>query len=401
MIEKSDYKTIDRCRVCDSTHLDSLFSLGNIHISTFVDNPETSIGKAPLELVGCSDCTLVQLRDTAPQELMYSGNYWYESGLNKVIRDNLEETVKIASEMVGLKKGDIVLDIGANDGTLLEFYKNNTTRVGCEPAKNLQNKLREKTDFVIEDFWNYSLFANNFGNKKAKIITAMGMFYDMDNPGQFIKDSARALDKEGIFIAQLMTAKQMIEKNDVGNICHEHLEYYSYESLKHLFDRNGLEIFKIEENDINGGSYRLFARPFKTGSIDYKEKIAREDYLKFFNRIENNKKDCVELVTELTKNGKKVYGYGASTKGNTILQYYGLDRSLVRGIAEIHPNKIGKYTVGTGIPIINEAEVKKDADYLLVLPFAFRDYFITREKEWINNGGRFIFSTPNVEIYKA
>jgi hypothetical protein len=399
MAEEKGYRTVENCRVCDSKDLTSLFSLGNLHISTFVDNPGDSIGKAPLELMWCNGCTLVQLKDTAPQELMYSGKYWYESGLNKIIINNLEETVKIANKMVNPKQGDIVLDIGANDGTLLGFYPNDFVRVGCEPASNLQDKLKKKADIVIKDFWNYEKFEKICEGKKAKIITAMGMFYDMDNPGQFIRESALALDEEGIFVTQLMTAKPMLEKNDVGNICHEHLEYYSYDSLKYLFDRNGLEIFKVEENSINGGSYRLFAKPFKTGSIEYNEGLKREHYLEFFERIEENKRICVDLVTSLVKEGKKVYGYGASTKGNTILQYYGLNRDLVTGIAEIHPGKIGKYTVGANIPIVEEQEAKQKADYLLVLPFAFRESFINREREWLNNGGRFIFSTPNVEVY--
>lgn len=393
------YKTIDKCRVCGSKELDTLFSLGDVNISTFVEKPGENIGKAPLEMLWCNGCTLVQLKDTAPQELMYSGNYWYESGLNKIIIDNLEETVNTASRMVNLKDKDIVLDIGANDGTLLGFYPSKLTRVGCEPAHNLQEKLEKKADIVINDFWKYSEMEKRFGGRKAKIITAIGMFYDMDNPGQFIRDSAKALDEKGVFVTQLMTSKPMLNQNDVGNICHEHLEYYSYDSLKHLFDNNGLEIFKVEENEINGGSYRLFARPFKTGSIEYNEGIKKEDYLKFFERIEENKKSCVNLVTKLAKDGKKIYGYGASTKGNTILQYYGLDSRHIKGIAEIHPNKIGKYTVGTDIPIIHEAEAKKDADFLLVLPFAFRDYFIKREERWLNEGGKFIFSTPKVEVY--
>ncbi len=400
-MENKGYKTIDKCRVCGSKELDTLFSLGDVNISTFVDKPGENIGKAPLEMIWCNGCTLVQLKDTAPQELMYSGNYWYESGLNKIIIDNLEETVNIASRMVNLQDKDIVLDIGANDGTLLGFFPSKLTRVGCEPARNLQEKLGKKADVVINDFWKYSEMEKRFGNKKAKIITAIGMFYDMDNPGEFIRDSAKALDKEGVFVTQLMTSKPMLKQNDVGNICHEHLEYYSYDSLKHLFDNNGLEIFKVEENDINGGSYRLFARPFKKGSIEYNEGIKKEDYLKFFERIEENKKNCVNLVTKLAEDGKKIYGYGASTKGNTILQYYGLDSSHIKGIAEIHPNKIGKYTVGTNIPIIHETEAKKDADFLLVLPFAFRDYFIKREEKWLNEGGKFIFSTPNVEVYEA
>ncbi len=394
-----DYTTRETCRVCGSRSLTPLFSLGNLCISNFVKSKEESMGKAPLELMWCENCTLVQLKHTAPQELMYSKHYWYCSGLNKVIVEDLRQIVEIASKMVHLEEEDIVLDIGANDGTLLSFYPSRYVRVGCEPATNLIEKMKKSCDISINDFWTYENYKNIVGNKKAKIITAIGMFYDMEDPNQFIRDVAEALEENGIFIAQLMTSKKMLEQNDIGNICHEHLEYYSFDSLKYLFEKNGLEIFKVEENSINGGSYRLFARKYKQGSINYLERITKEDYMKFAEKIEANKKACLDLLNELNSQGKKIYGYGASTKGNTILQYYGISPDLIKGIAEINEEKFGKYTVGTGIPIIEEREAKKDADYFLILPYAFKDSFIEKEQEWIENGGKFIFALPEVETY--
>jgi hypothetical protein len=402
MPEKEVYTTRQNCRVCSSDRLTPLFSLGNLHISTFVKNPGESIGKAPLELVWCDDCTLVQLRHTAPQELMYSGHYWYHSGLNLVIVKDLKEIAETATKMTNLGLEDVVLDIGANDGTLLSFYPKTCVRVGCEPATNLFDEMKRNCDFAIPDFWNYEIFRKAIGSdKKAKIITAIGMFYDMEDPNQFIRDSEEALDKEGVFIAQLMTSKKMLEKNDVGNICHEHIEYYSYESLRRLFEGNGLEIFKVEENSINGGSYRLFARKYRNGSVEYPEHLTQADYLEFAGRIEKNKQDCVDLIRGLNQQGKRVYGYGASTKGNTILQYYGLNPREIKGIAEISKEKFGKYTVGTDIPIIPEEEAKRNADYLLILPYAFRDTFVQKESEWIGKGGKFIFALPQVEIYPS
>ncbi len=261
------YSTIKKCRVCATHDLKSILSLGNLYVSTFVSNREENVGRAPLELVLCQNCKLLQLRDTAPQELMYSGHYWYQSGLNHVIVNDLKEIALIASSMAGLKPGDIVLDIGANDGTLLSFYGKEVSRVGCEPANNLVPKLREVTPHVIHGFWNLENWRSLMGDRKAKVVTAIGMFYDMEDPNQFIRDAAEILSEDGLFIAQLMCLRPMLEKNDLGNICHEHLEYHSYESLKYLFEKNGLEIFKVEENSINGGSYRIFARHFDKGSI--------------------------------------------------------------------------------------------------------------------------------------
>ena len=388
------YATRTTCRVCGFDKLTPLFSLGDLYVSTFVDKPGDSIGKAPLELVYCENCTLLQLKHTALQELLYSRHYWYRSGINPVIANDLKEIAEVAQRMVPLQKGDIVLDIGTNDGTMLKFYPEHVIRVGCEPADNLIEEVRKVTPYVIHDFWSYEAWAKLMRDKKARVVSAIGMFYDMEDPGQFIRDAARVMAEDGLFVAQLMCLRPMLQKNDVGNICHEHLEYYSYESLKYLFEHNGLEIFKVEENSINGGSYRLFGRHLKAGSIEYPENLTKEDHQGFYRRIEENKRRCVEFIKGEAANGKKIYAYGASTKGNTILQYYGLDYSLIAGAADKSEEKWGKYTVGTEIPIVSEEEARKKADYFFVLPWAFFDAFYEREKEWLSRGGKFIISIP-------
>ena len=393
-----EYITRKTCRVCGFKKLTPILSLGNLYVSTFVKNRKDKVVKAPLELVFCENCALLQLKHTAPQELLYTGHYWYRSGLNPVIINDLREITEVALKMVKLKKGDIVLDIGANDGTMLEFYPKNLIRVGCEPANNLIAEIKKVTPYVIHDFWSYEVWKKKFGEKKAKIITAIGMFYDMENPNQFIGDSAKALDKKGVFIAQLMCLGPMLEKNDLGNICHEHLEYYSYESIVYLFEKNGLEIFKVEKNDINGGSYRIFARHYKKGSIKIKEKFTKKDYKDFYKRIERNKETCFDFIKKETEKGKKVYVYGASTKGNTILQYYGFNDKLIKGAADKSKEKWGKYTVGTLIPIVSEEKARKNADYFLVLPWAFLKTFYEREKKWLKKGGKFIVPLPYFRV---
>ena len=384
------YKTIKKCRLCESERLSKLFSLGNLSISTFVYKKDDNIGKTPLELVWCKKCTLVQLRHTPSQELLYSGNYWYESGLNQVIVEDLKDIVDKGMKLSS--SGGTWIDIGANDGTLLSFVPKSYYRIGIEPANNLRKKLAKNCDSAIYQFWEETSLS-----LKASVITAIGMFYDAEDPNIFIRNVAGHLDSDGIFIAQMMTAKSMLEKNDVGNICHEHLEYYSYRSLKTLFEKNGLEIFKVEENTINGGSYRLYARHYHNGSISYRERITINDYAAFFDRIKKNKKDCIRFIKSQVKKGKKIYGYGASTKGNTILQWYGLGPKDIRGIAEIHPEKLGKLTVGTNIPIVAEEDARKDADFFLVLPYAFKQFFIN-EREWSKYRDGFIFATPFFEV---
>lgn len=399
-------QTITRinCRLCGSEKLEDVFSLGEQYINDFV--PKEMVGKglkAPLDLVICSKCSLLQLRHSAPQELLYSRHYWYRSGVTDTMRRALRDITEQVESMVGLKLGDVVLDIGANDGTMLTTYTvEGIHRVGCEPADNLIPMLEENTQYVMHDFWNYERYmelAKQWGFGKAKVITAIGMFYDLEDPNKFIKDARMALAEDGIFVAQLMCLAPMLEKNDLGNICHEHLEYYSLESLKYLFETNGLEMFRIEENAVNGGSYRIFSRHYKGTGIKFKEKYTRNDILQFAKRIEVNRQRCVEFIKAEAAKGKKIYVYGASTKGNVILQYYGLDNTLITAASERSPEKWGKYTIGSWIPIVSEEEARKaKPDYFLVLPWAFFDEFYKREKEWRLGGGKFIVPLPEFRV---
>lgn len=392
------------CRLCGESSLREMLSLGEQYINDFV--PPERIGKgliAPLELVMCDRCTLLQLRHTAPQELLYTRYYWYRSGVTDTMRHALRDITAEIENMVTLRAGDVILDIGANDGTMLASYTiPGIRRVGCEPANNLVDMLRLNTEYVMHDFWNYERYielASQWGFGKARVITAIGMFYDLEDPNKFIADACRALTDDGVFVAQLMCLMPMLQKNDVGNIVHEHLEYYSLQSLKYLFEKNGLEIFKIEENDVNGGSYRIFARHYKGTGIPFEENITFEDILAFGQRVQENRDRCVEFIKQEVANGKKVYVYGASTKGNVILQYYGLDNKLITAAAERSPEKWGKYTIGTWIPIVSEEEARKaQPDYFLVLPWAFFNEFYEREKEWRARGGKFIVPLPEFRV---
>ena len=396
--------THNECRLCGSGALRDVFSLGEQYINDFVPSSKIGTGiRAPLDLVMCETCSLLQLRHTAPQELLYSRYYWYRSGVTDTMRKALRDITEQIEAMTSLGSGDPVLDIGANDGTLLASYAiTGIRRVGCEPADNLINQLKQNADYVMHDFWDYRRYmdlAKQWGFGKAKVVTAIGMFYDLEDPNRFIRDAAEALADDGIFVAQLMCLASMLEKNDVGNIVHEHLEYYSLESLKHLFEKNGLEIFKIEENNVNGGSYRIFARHYKGAGISFKERITIQDIVAFADRVRKNRDQCVKFIKEEVARGKKVYVYGASTKGNVILQYYGLDNTLITAAAERSPEKWGKYTIGTWIPIVSEEEARKaKPDYFLVLPWAFFEEFYEREKEWRKGGGKFILPLPAFRV---
>ena len=399
-------KKVKRCLLCKNKKLKEIFSLGNLFVSNFVKKKDIKKGiKAPLTMCYCNNCSLIQLSHMAPQEIMYRRFYWYRSGVTKIMRTGLENLYKESLKYVKLKKNDVVLDIGANDGTLLKYYKEKKfITIGCEPAKNLQKPLEKNCNFTIKNFWskkelNKVLSKNKL--KKPKIITAIGMFYDLEEPNKFIKDAADSLDDKGIFIAQLMCLKTMIEKNDVGNVCHEHIEFYSLKSLKFLFEENGLEIFKIEENDINGGSYRIYCRKFNKGSIKLKNENVLKLMKDFVRRVKKNKMETTRFIDAKIKEGKKIYLYGASTKGNTVLQYYGLNNKKIPIGAERSPEKWGKYTIGTGIKIVKEETARNlKPDYFFVTPWGFIKEFVKREKKWLKKGGAFILPFPKFKLIK-
>lgn len=398
-------KTIEhhKCRLCGNPNLEEVFSLGDQYINDFV--VKEKIGKgviAPLEIVYCPVCDLSQLKHTAPQELLYSRQYWYRSGVTDTMKRELKDIVDEVSQMIDLEDNDIVLDIGANDGTMLSYFPQSLTTIGCEPADNLVDELATKCDVVIHDFWSEKVFnksVENLSSKKAKVVAAIGMFYDLDDPTTFVSDIEKVLDDDGIFVAQLMTSAPMIEKNDLGNICHEHIEFYSYKSLVYMYEKCGLEIISVSENSVNGGSYRIYAKKLKSGSIDYPEKASKQDLINFKKRIDDAKEECINFLKKEKEKGKIIHVYGASTKGNVILQYFGITTDLVDFAAERSPEKFGRFTVGSWIPIISEEESRNmNPDYYFVLPWAFFDEMYERESEWRSKGGKFIVPFPKFRV---
>jgi NDP-4-keto-2,6-dideoxyhexose 3-C-methyltransferase len=394
---------IKLCRLCGSKKLEFIYSFGKIFVSNFVRKKDINKGiKAPLNLVYCKKCSLLQLQHSAPQEIIYKKFYWYRSGvtatMNKALKDIYRDVIKLNF----LKNKDVVLDIGANDGTLLSNFKENFLTIGCEPARNLVTELKKNCHYLINDFWSSNLLVNLLKKEnisRPKLITAIGMFYDLEDPSKFIKDAANVLHEEGVFIAQLMCLDSMLDQNDLGNICHEHLEFYSFKSLKYLFEKNGLKIFKIEKNNINGGSYRVYAKKNLNNSINFKENLSLKRIRSFIKIVEKNKKKCLEFLVNAKKNNKKVFVYGASTKGNTLLQYYGIDKQLIPYAAERSPEKWGKYTIGTGIKIISEKQARElKPHYFFVLPYGFINEFIERESDWLKEGGKFLIPYPNFKV---
>jgi len=414
------YTTRTTCRVCGSGDLAPLFSLGEQYVSDFVSRADaTNLHRCPIDIELCRSCTLVQAKHTAPQELLYSRHYWYRSGVTETMRRALANVVRSAEDHVDLYAGDVVLDIGSNDGTLLRFWGDGLVRVGVEPANNFRDCYEGLVH--IPEFWSYENYQTSQtvswgGPKKAKVITACGMFYDLEDPNQFIASVAKVLAPDGVFIAQLMCLKQTLEAGDVGNFAHEHLEFYSLRSLTVLLDVHGLGIFDVEENDVNGGSYRVYCChkgsrfvPCGTDASKrvvqaFSEEIKLEldnpvTYRRWLRLLLSNRDRCVEFIRKEVARGKKVWVYGASTKGNVILQWYGLDDGLISAAADRSPEKWGRFTVGTGIPIKSEAEFREaKPDYALVLPYAFLTEFVERERDWLTGGGMFLVPLPEFKV---
>ena len=410
--------TRETCRVCESA-LEPILDLGAHYVSDFpLPNAEPG-SKAPLELVLCRRCHLLQLRHSVSPEEMYR-NYWYRSGTNRTMQLALAELANTAETLAHLRPGESVLDIGCNDGTLLGAYKTGDIyRIGFDPAKNLAEFSRKVAHKIIPDFFSAQTYFEDvvLRERQPKIVTSIAMFYDLEDPNQFVADVKAVMDADGLWIVQMSYLPLMLTTNEFGNICHEHLEYYSLQSFEYLVHKHGFEIVDVELKDINGGSLRAYIRnqgahPESFGDATYRDlaservKKMREDeiklgldqkpvYFDFARRVERIKQDVVTFVTEQTQKGKTVYVYGASTKGNTVLQYFGLDSTLIKAAAERNADKYGRVTVGTNIPIVSEAEARAaKPDFFLVLPWHFLQEFMVREYEYLSSGGRFIVPFP-------
>jgi SAM-dependent methyltransferase len=375
--------------------------------------------KAPLELALCDRCKLLQLKHTVSGEMMYQ-NYWYRSGTNQTMRSALVDISGAAERLMSLRAGEAVLDIGCNDGTLLASYKTQGIfRIGFDPAENLAIFSRKVADKVVNDFFESDAFHRDpdLKNRRPKVVTSIAMFYDLEDPNKFVSDIKKIMDPNGLWVVQISYLPVMLKQRDIGNICHEHLEYYSLQSLEYLLALHDFAIVDVELNSVNGGSLRAYIRNRGASGAAWDDKTLHRQaaerlealrqqevemglgesatYREFGAWLERIKRDVSTFIGEQVRQGKKVFVYGASTKGNTMLQYFGLDHQLIGAASERNPDKWGKVTVGTRIPIISEEDARTaNPEYFLVLPWHFLDEFREREKNYLLNGGRFIVPLP-------
>ena len=397
-----------------------LFSLGNLYLSDFLaDDENPRCEPVNLDLIWDKELECARLREAADPSFMY-GRYWYRSGTNQTMRDELSG---IVSSVVGIKgSGNIKtwLDIACNDGTLLSNIDSSVYKIGIDPVDDTFKREAEKhANVIVQDYFSQSAYPETA--PKADVVTCIAMFYDLDDPRPFLNDVHSVMNDDGVFVLQMSYTPLMLRQTAFDNICHEHIYYYSLESISKLLNSCGFDVMDCQLNDVNGGSFRVYSMKksgdktkfstqpyrdvckFRTESIlSHEEKTGvntPQAWAEFFEKIKELKSQTLEFLHNAKSEGKTVWGYGASTKGNTLLQYFGIDNSLVDAIAERSEYKFGLRTIGTNIPIKSEDEMRQaKPDYLLVLPWHFRAEFLHREKDYTNSGGKFIFPCPVFDV---
>jgi hypothetical protein len=400
-----------------------LFNLGELYVSDFLgEDDEPRGGKVEMKIMLDESTGNVRLEKSAPLDVMY-GKYWYRSGINQSMKNELQRIVNSILEVKKLKENDIWVDIACNDGTMFDFIPNNIIKVGIDPVDNsYKNESEKRSDLIIQDYFTADVYKKSkFGSQKAKVVTSIAMFYDLEDPDKFIQDVGEILDENGLWVLQLSYTPLMIEQLAFDNICHEHIYYYSLFNLRRLMEKNGFKVVDCQLNDTNGGSFRVYVikeegdiTKFATQphrdvcnfriqsllTLEEKLKLDSVDtWIDFYNRILDLKEQTVSFIKSEKEKGKKIWGYGASTKGNTLLQYFGLDHTLIDGIAERSVYKWGLKTVGTDIPIYSEEQMRNESpDYLLVLPWHFISEFIERERDFLLGGGKFIVPCPKFQV---
>ena len=405
---------IKKCRSCNSGNLKAAFDIGSQKLSgIFPDNKnQKNIPEGSLAMVFCDNCKLLQLENSFDANIMYGNNYGYMSALNSSMIQHLNQKALNLKKIADLKKSDLIVDIGSNDGTFLSFFSNKFNLIGIDPTIKKLGHLYRKDISKFPNFFTKELITKNF-LKKVKLITSISMFYDLEDAIKFSEDIHDILDEEGLWHLEQSYMPMMLKNNSYDTICHEHLEYYSLRSIKYIFDKVGFKIVDLEFNEINGGSFALTVAKKKNKKfkeikylIDWllkKEDLFNYNSIKsfksFFENTKKHKKIFKELLLNLKDMKKSVIGYGASTKGNIILQYCGINSHLVPLIGEVNKYKYNKYTPGSKIKIIPEKKARAlNPDYFLVLPWHFKNHIIRKERKYGKCKSKLIFPLPDIDI---
>lgn len=409
----SMYTEIESCRVSKEKDLVTFLNLGNQKLTGVFPKPNEDLETGPLELVWSPSSYLVQLKHTFEPTEMYGDNYGYRSGLNNSMVQHLVNKVNYLVELSKLQPGDVVVDIGSNDCTTLKAFPNYVKRIGIDPTiKKFSHYYPEDIPYVA-DFFSEESYKSVEKDKKAKLVMSIACFYDLEDPISFVKDIRSILEDDGLWHFEQAYLPSTLRSLSYDTACHEHIEYYSMLSVQNILEQAGMKIVDVTLNDINGGSFAVTACKDTNISIKVNHSVINwlideeykmglhtvKPYFEFAQRTYEHRDSLVNLVRSLRADGKTIYGYGASTKGNVLLQWCGFTSDDITAIGEVNSDKFGCVTPGTDIPIISEEEVKSNnPDYLIVLPWHFKNGIIQREKEYMNSGGKFIFPLPYIQI---
>lgn len=413
----SCFKIIEKCRVCGSHDLTEVIHIEDQFLSpTFVKtNKNNKLSKLMVSqtLVLCdkekniNGCGLLQLKETVKPDLLYK-NYFYRSAINDMMRRDLRKVVDDAIDRVELEDDDYVIDIGANDCTMVQYFPCSLNRIAVEPAENIDWSNIDKTIDIVNDYFSKHAVSGSLRGNKAKLITACAMFYDLDDPNSFVSDISDILHPEGLFCVQLSYLPGMLKNINFYDICNEHLEYYSLHTLRELFIRHNLRIVHAAENEVNGGSIRVFIAHEQSSYLPTAEfnklfiKEATElsldsvrTYKEFQIKIDFLRDKVKEALLKEINSGNLVIGLGASTKGNMLLQLFGINKNMMPYISERNPEKVGLRTLGTDIPLISEEAARSlKPSCMLVMPWYFKEEIVKRERQYIDDGGKLLFPMP-------
>ena len=408
------YSELKACRASGSDHFVPVLNLGHqVLTGVFPKSASEKVTRGPLELVWCPDSGLLQLKHTYNAAEMYGANYGYRSGLNQSMVDHLTSKVAYLERLIPLRSGDVVLDVGSNDGTTLKAYTSpGIDRIGIDPTGAKFKQYYSPETRLVPEFFSAKAY-RSVESRPARIVTSIAMLYDLDSPVAFAREIADVLSADGIWHFEQSYMPSMLRMNSYDTICHEHLEYYSLAVIEKILDQADLQIVDVVTNAVNGGSFAVTATHRSNDSVKPNRAVIdwllqQEDrmglgtprpYRQFEERVFRHREDLVRLIRSLNADGKKVLGYGASTKGNVTLQFCGFTAEDIPAIADVNPDKFGCVTPGSHIPIVSEAVAKAmNPDYFLVLPWHFKDGILRREKEFLSQGGKFIFPFPEIEI---
>jgi hypothetical protein len=404
---------IKKCRSCNSNKLQKLFSLGNQSFTgIFPKNKNQKVPRGKLILVICSRCKLVQLSENFNLRKMYGNNYGYRTGLNLSMVNHIKLKINFLKKKFKIVKDDIVIDIGANDGTLLSFLDSKKNKlIAVDPTIKKFNKFYKKNIIKVPNFFSFRSVQKYLKNKKAKLITSVAMFYDLPDPVSFARQIYKTLADEGVWHFEQSYSGYMLKNLSFDTICHEHLEYYSLYSIKKILDSVNLKIIDVCFNNVNGGSFALTVAKTSSKYLEDKKiyKILRDEkdkkintayiYKQFYKRISKEKEKMINFFKKIKHQRKIVIGYGASTKGNVLLQYCNINTKNIKYICDVNKDKEGCYTPGTKIKIISEKKAKQlKPDYFFVLPWHFRNFILNKEKKSIRSGIKFIFPLPKFQV---